>query len=623
MKYRLYFSFSLLSTIYCSAQLRLLPIQHLNPNSGASHQRLTEVKSIVLPFWDDFSQSQGIIDTTWWMPSSQVSVVASPGNGVNPPTLNVVTFDGVNAQGIPYSPISSEGLVDSLVSKPIDLTKVPLSLRNTVYLSFFYQIKGLGESPESSDSLLLYFRHRNGTWEKVWPLAGDPRPTDPSKFNEKLIQVADTSYFHPKFQFKFQAIGRQNGMFDNWNIDYIYMDKRRNANDNSFLDRAFTGIPSSIFGEYTALPMNEFRSISNKSAILSGPVTHIMNLEQDIQPIDYEAVLRDTLKKVDLEKLATTNGVILFPRDMLETMAAAPDSTSFDTNADSLFLEIKYSVNSGDKFLIDSIFNGGQDTVFYDNIDLKVNDTVRAYFSLHDYYAYDDGTAEFGAGINQKNGKLAYQFVTHSQSFIDRVDLYFPNIDRNQAGSPLELFVLADLNEDKNSVLGRLNASVQFNGINKFVSYSFNPSIQVQDTFYVGYTNLNDDGVWLATGLDKNTDTSDRIFLNVDGSWVSNTTVTGSLMIRPHVSNGIVSGIKKNELPKVSVFPNPSPGELFISGKIDVVRAYDVMGKKIKFTQNIESGRRHLTFPYLGARLILLEMISGRSRQVQRIMLTR
>ena len=126
--------------------------------------------------------------------------------------------------------------------------------------------------------------------------------------------------------------------------------------------------------------------------------------------------------------------LILFQRDIKEALTAVPNPNSFDQNADSLFLELEFSVKSGDKNLIDSIYNAGNDTVFYDHIDLRVNDTARAYLTIHDYFAYDDGSAEFGAGINQENGRIAYQFVAKTPQYIDHVDAYFPNISRNQAG---------------------------------------------------------------------------------------------------------------------------------------------------------------------------------------------
>ena len=306
MKYR--FVVLLMFTIGVSgwAQLRQIPIQHpvseVTTNPVGRQQGLTPIS---LPFWDDFSTSTYLLDTTWWVPGSQIQVIPRPGNGILPPTLNVVTFDGVDALGNPYSVTDTDGPVDSLISQPIRLTEVPISLRETVYLSFFFQVKGLGNQPEPEDSLHLYFKKADGSWQKMWPLAGDIIPQDPTIFTEKIVKVPNsTDFFHDEFQFKFQAFGRQNGWFDNWNIDYIYMDKRRNASDDSYLDRAFTDYPASILNGYTAMPFIDFVLDADPAAWLSKSTTWIRNLEDDIQPIEYTAIIIDTLNNIALDTIA-------------------------------------------------------------------------------------------------------------------------------------------------------------------------------------------------------------------------------------------------------------------------------------------------------------------------------
>ena len=270
----------LMTTLVSKAQLRQIPIQQsVSASQSSPAGRLQGTTPISLPFWDDFSTTTSILDTTWWEPGSTVQVLTRPGNGILPPTVNVVTFDGVDALGNPYSTTATDGPTDSLVSQPIRLTEVPLSLRETVYLSFFFQVKGLGNQPEPEDSLHLYFKKADGSWQKMWPLAGDNIPQDPTIFTEKIVKVPNTTdFFYDGFQFKFQAIGRQSGWFDNWNIDYIYMDKRRDATDNSYLDRAFTDNPSSFLNGYTAMPFNDFFSNSDPAEFLSQSSTWINNL---------------------------------------------------------------------------------------------------------------------------------------------------------------------------------------------------------------------------------------------------------------------------------------------------------------------------------------------------------
>jgi hypothetical protein len=622
MVFRIFLFIIIVSAGYCQAQITQLPIGNRSgsdaPPAGA---RLQASPPIELPFWDDFSTSTQIVDTAWWMPGSEVQVITKPGIGINPPSINVATFDGVTSDGLPYSTTATDGPVDSLLSRPIDMTKVPANLRNTVYISFFFQVKGLGEQPEEQDSLVLYFKKNDGSWKKVWPLPNDPYPTDPTIFTEKFIQVSDPVYYHDAFQFMFRAIGRQNGWFDNWHIDYVYMDKRRSLLDNSYLDRTFTALPSSIFNGYTALPFDEFMAITDKNGLLKGSSTFIRNLEQDIQPVEYTVTLRDTLNDVVIEKLVDAQELLLFQKDFQELTSNPPTPALLNPAADSLFMEVEYVVNSGDKFLIDSITNGLNDTIFYQHIDLKVNDTVRSYFALFDYFAYDDGTAEFGAGINQEDGQLAYQFISETDLFVDRLDIYFPNINRNQAGSAIELFVLDDLENNENSILGMVNGSVQHTGINQFVSYHFNPSIHVIDTFYIGFRNLGPDQVWLSVGLDKNNDTGSKMYSNVTGVWLQNQNITGSLMMRPHFVEALVSGIEKFEV-TTSVYPNPSSGTVHFQGYYDRVAAYDLYGRLIPFDQQQTGDQNTAIFAIRQPQIVLLVLYKDGKREIHKLMIT-
>ena len=596
----------LLSTWSARAQLYEIPI---SPAVTPPQARVQELPPITLPFFDDFSTSTLLLDTAWWMPASQSQVLVRPGNGILPPTLNVVTFDGVNANGTPYSPTSTDGPADSLLSRYIDLTQVAGNLRESVYLSFFYQFQGLGNQPDPGDSLILYFRKADSTWQKMWPLAGNDYVQDPSVFTEVMVKVPNSAdFFHDHFQFKFQSFGRQNGWYDNWNLDYIYMDKRRSAGSSSYLDRAFAYLPSSILFGYTAMPFNEFIS-GDVAGRLRRSSTWLTNLENDLQPVSFTCVLRDTLNNVTLDTLTNQQGLVLFAKDKIEVQSNKPDATLFDPNADSLFLEITFYADTGDKLLVDSIYNAGADTAFYDHINLRVNDTVRSYVALYDYMAYDDGSAEYGAGINQKDGRIAYMFYSSQTQYIDRVDMYFPNIGRDQEGSPLEIYVLKELKDVQNPFLGLTTGAIRHEGVNKFVSYKFSESIAVQDTFYIGFRNLADNGLWTAIGLDKNTDSGDKIYYSVDGSWQQNTTIRGSLMIRPHFTDKLVTGLESAENPAIEIFPNPATGFFYIKGNYDHLQIIDSSGRQVAFqlTKSNDSTRINLLHNKPGLLIVLLE----------------
>ncbi|MDH5398906.1 MAG: hypothetical protein OEX02_12210, partial [Cyclobacteriaceae bacterium] len=129
----------------------------------------TEAEHLFLPFWDDFSTSVNNPDPSKWENSDDVFI--SDGLGIKPPTLNVASFDGLDAAGKAYSqdPLS-DGITDILTSRLIDLSNLFIS--DDVFFSFFYQIKGNGEIPNDNDSLRLEFKDLNGSWNKIWSVSG-------------------------------------------------------------------------------------------------------------------------------------------------------------------------------------------------------------------------------------------------------------------------------------------------------------------------------------------------------------------------------------------------------------------------------------------------------------------
>ncbi|HWY39127.1 MAG TPA: hypothetical protein VNY73_11245, partial [Bacteroidia bacterium] len=116
-----------------------------------------------LPFFDDFSYNGPYADTNRW--NMYKSVFVNHTYPIAPPTIGVVTFDGLARNGYPYNIYATTGsfLSDTLLSVPIrldftDATQtVPLSPADSIYLSFYYQAKGRGDVPEPNDVLNLFF----------------------------------------------------------------------------------------------------------------------------------------------------------------------------------------------------------------------------------------------------------------------------------------------------------------------------------------------------------------------------------------------------------------------------------------------------------------------------------
>lgn len=607
------------------AQLKVYPI----PSGGGTSQkqdrkaaRLQDQTPLTLPFWDDFSFTGDQPSDSLWVNSENVFI--NNGFADNPPSLGVATFDGITAAGTPYNAnASAVGKTDSLTSQPIDLSA--LTVANNVYISFFYQYAGKGEVPDNGDSLRLEFKNDTGEWVSVWPGGGALDRT--GNFVQVVKKIDDASFFYDAFQFRFQSFGRQSGPFDIWNVDYVYVNKNRSATDTSVPDRAINQPLSSFIKNYTAVP---YKHLEVNDTI--HPTFGVSNLNtngaQEAQPIDYyintETLfisLGDTVSIVN--DSYSVDDPVESPIPMgLENAKAVKLPNIFsditNQNADTTVINLQISVNTGDNEAPD------YDPAKYAPIDFRINDTIRTTYILADYYAYDDGSAESGAGLNFSGDKLAYQYnlLTEDTAHIVAFDIYFPYIGSSPAGKSIDLMVWRDLDENSTSLLHQESATIGSSNINSFIRYELRKSVAVVDTFYIGYRqNTTGD---LGVGLDKNTNSGSKIYYNLDGTWQQNETVEGSLMLRPVFGPPSTEGITPvdptHDNPyTINVYPNPSSGVFRIRGSFDQVKVFDIRGAEKSFSLIYENDQAILNLGAQPEGLYILQFSNAHGLQTIKV----
>ncbi len=590
-------------------QFSIIPIpNHTQTNKNNTSGRTKELTPLPLPFWDDFSFSNtpGLPHDTLWQ--ARETVWVNNGMGVNPPSQGVVTFDGLNASGNPYSvnDVLAKGVADSLVSRRIALDLVPLDERGTVFLSFYYQFRGNGEPPDPGDQLRVLFKNASGEWINVRTIENDGT-FDPNVFTQILIPVSGDQYYHNNFQFSILNFGRLSGPYDTWNIDYVYLNKGRNTSDTSYPDRTITTSLTSMLKGYFSMPFDHF--MEDPPSNLTPPLLSMHNLEfipgnanqSDVQPVNYDS--QDTIfiyrgKSEDIFThqldLATTIGSPLQPLEFRKTpIQTPPDLSNLAPSDSAVRVKLKLWINSGDNIDPSTDPLGDYNTIKYAPIDFRSNDTTQVEFMLDNYYAYDDGTAEYGAALNQPGAQLAYLFEMRTQrnDTIIALDLYFPKFGEDITQS-IQLLILKDLSGDPGSFLHRETVTVQRGTQNKFWRVGLSRLVGVQNRFYIGWRQAT--ASVLAIGLDKNTDSGSKIFFNLNGAWEQNVNLTGSLMIRPVFgeSDNIFVGIPEKVLAPVSIYPNPTNGYFNVTGEVHKVQLFDLTGQEIQITiDDIHDGK--------------------------------
>lgn len=610
-----------LFTLTGICQLVVVPLPKEHTEKKSSSSRTQDLTPITLPFWDDFSSIRnGYADPAKWEFGNSVWI--NDGMGINPPSLNVATFDGIDSVGKPYSvnDVLAKGFADKLVSAPIRMDLPTASERLGISFTFFYQFQGNGEAPDAGDILSLSFKNDQGLWEVIWSKDNDGT-LEKENFVPVTIPITATKFFHENFQFRFQNFARLSGPYDTWNVDYIYIGNGKAQTSPVFPlfpDRAITLPLTSIFPEYRAMPIKHF--FSNTLENLTKPSITINNLRQDQvagngQPVSYSSsakisMVKDEQAPVVLSPVLDVNfnigSELVFNQQRVVTLQTIPDPTTFDSTADSINIKLTVVFDTGDD-KVKTPTEGDYDFTVFTPLAFKTNDSISSGYILSDFYAYDDGTAEYGAGLNQPGAQLAYRFdmKTDEPDTIVAVDMYFPRFgdDSNQI---IQFQILKDLTNNAFDILYQGNFPIQRNTQNKFWRI---PIVDlppgVKDKFYIGWKQTS--SAVIAVGLDKNTESGDKIYTNINGAWEQNTTLKGSLMIRPVFGKGkggVISGVEKNSL--LSVYPVPNQGTFYISGHFEELLLVDMAGRKVALDQQKENERTKITIFHPTAGLYIL-----------------
>ncbi len=568
--------------------------------------RALRTEALTLPFFDDFSlNTNGLPDPVLWQNGG--GAVVNNTLAVAQPSVNVVTFDGLKRSGSPYDFLNplSQGSADSLTSQPIDLSA--LSARDSLYLSFFWEAKGLGELPDREDSLQVDFRLADGTWQPVWWQRGGIAASN--RFAQVLLPLRTAAYFHAGFQFRFRAFGRESGAFDTWHVDYVYLNRGRRASDRFYKDLAVRSQPSSYLRRYRAMPLAQFLAKS-AAETADSLKTEIGNLFNNNNFTTLSLTVRDLVSGQLIQQTTTATP---------ENIGAGATQTKG--------LKLTVPTLTGTRAVLEAKFDlltTDDQNPSIPGVNLKRNDTISLRTVLDDYYAYDDGTAEYSGAINGRLGRVAVRFVGNRPDVVGAVRVNLAPNGRNLGGQNFTLQILGDANGRPGAVLGAQSFAIRYPAQpNDFVELKLTSPVAVRDTFYVGWLQLSENDA-LQVGLDKNTDFGTQLFYNLGAGWAGNTELRGSFLLRP-VMGGQASGVvteTEAERGEFRVFPNPSTG--LIEWNDEAFQTLDVfsLGGQLLKHQSI-TGQRGATLSELPPGLYLLRFRDQTRQVTKRLLLVR
>ena len=573
----------------------VVPLDH---NPVLLNRKPTMLKSgvqadtVSLPFFDDFSGywQSSRPDRKWWMDDY---VYINNNYPILPRSNGVATFDALDADGYVYKNTAATFPADTLTSCPIDLGESGL---NNVYLSFFYQPKGHGDSPEPGDSLILQYKQPvTGIWHTVWRVRLDakarmmeertenrrkvlniPEDTgnsgDTVQFMPVLLPV-EGGYLYKGFQFRFVNyvsleqntfnLGKVGGNVDHWHIDYVYLNRNRRQTDVSMNDVALIAPMKSLIKGYQSIPWNQMSIaiISKLEPMFEMTYRNNYNFATPVQRyfsvIDVYSGI-PTVQLVGGREDIKAGEIVTFYQDIFNPFESEL--------VDSAKFELK----------------GYLATIPEDEV--RENDTVRLYQFFKDYFARDDGTPENGYGIsNNAHGcAVACRYETFKEDNLRAVMLYFnPTVDNVTTQYRFRIAVWRD---DK----GRPGEQVYLSSteyspktMGQFTRFDLEIPVNVTGYYWIGWVQVTSG--FLNIGFDRSFNDKGNLWYNTGSYWEQDLN-DGTLMIRP------VMG-KKKDLPTSSELPAtitntnmklyPNPASQFVrigleTGEAGVFTNYDV-----------------------------------------------
>lgn len=555
-----------------SAQEQIIPLgnnpvlmnaaKEINQQSGL--RRTAVVDTIVLPFEDDFSRPGMYPYDGLWLDSS---VFVNTNYPDNPYTIGVATFDGLNQYGVPHNPAATQDSIgDNLTSKPIDLGV--LVGDTSVWISFFYQAGGLGDVPETADSIVLQFRDTGGVWNTVWAMPG----RSDTAFQRANIRILDAKYFYRGFQFRFYNIATINGNRDHWHIDYVILKNGTTAN-SAINDNAHVYPHLSLLNEFASMPYPHYKSLGAQmsSAMKTSLADSIYTLDYGVTSITPELTISQfgsSIFSTNLGGPITTNGSNLY------TPYSFPSNFTFPVQ----------STDSVD-FLVKSFFP------FTGAFSNRFNDT--SYFTQHlnNYYAYDDGTAEVGYGLTGNTDvQIAYKFDVKMRDTLVGAQIYFNPVGIDVSNTLFQLIAWSSVDVAGNSDT-RIHTTYDLKpgvntSINGFKTFIFDAPLVVDPgTIFIGIEQ-NEPATQYGIGLDRNTDSRSKMYYHLDGFW-RQSSIQGSWMIRPIFGARYPFTVGVSEASysfDFSIYPNPASEKITIElpfNKKSKVQIINVVGEVI------------------------------------------
>lgn len=577
---------------------------------------------------DDFSYDSYRPDTVLWDLSALQPDGSPTGVFVNrtwayaPVDVGLCTFDGLKFDGLPYNAMASPSstiLCDYLTSNYFDLqTK---TAADSIYIRFFWQAKGRGYAPNANDSFQLQVNYPAiaNDWETIWFKTGYNPATADTNFHWAMVRLDNPAFFANGFRFRFRNYASPCGSNDHWHLDQVSIRANSNRNDTLVGGYRYAYEPGSLIRDFRSIPWWHY-----DASLMAGSqrlfIRNNTNQGTTISTSNYTIRFSNGSLHYSSPLAAAALNFLPYPSiGFYQDPGGAQVWNPTIASAAAL-----PTMSAPSFFTTDYSFQAG-----------LLTDTVRSENYFNNYYAYDDGTAEVGYGLNGANSLLAYRFTLPSSiaaDTLEAVQMYFlpvQDIDDLQFREfKLTIWSHNTVSNEPGTIIYQedsLNPIYMGETVNRFATYRLSQPQLLSGTFYIGWQQLAQDRLYI--GFDFNSDQSDKIYYNTNGTWYTSI-FDGALMMRPLFrSTDDLSGIEQTDNNNsITVFPNPATDQIQIKGLVSginyTVQLIDMTGR-ILVDEQIQSPEFQVSdFPE-GIYLLRLYNRDNGLQFTQRIIITR
>ena len=551
-----------------------------------------------LPFVDDFSYHKSNIPNPALWADAKVWVNKTMALGMY--SYGVATFDGLDQGGFPYiqGSLTSDTLADVLTSRFINLEG-----RSNVFLSFFYQPKGLGEAPETNDSLVVDFWAPGiNQWRRVWSVRGEG---EIQPFRAAMIPVNNPDYLKKGFRFRIGNYGARGGAYDMWHVDYLVLNANRNPADTLIFDPAFVNFhPFMLTGNFTHIPYWRYQNNRLKE-------TATFTYRKNGNPGSINVIL--------------ARYRAFFQGNQIASSAGSPSIDDFHPYNTEVAFDQTFLPPQGQPIVLNPLPQEEFELEMYSyftgaNEGIRRNDTLWHTQSFRNFYALDDGSAERAYGVaNQAQVYTLFSFTPEVADTLKGLYINFTPAGVDATQNDFRIAIWLNNNNFPSELLYESDSLYKPEYVpnwQNFSIYELDKPFFLNNPVFIGVKQRTAEK--LNIGFDLHNPNKSQIIYGDGVNWFPSA-FDGSLLIRPFFRYAPLDLSVSNEPLAENSFlfyPNPVRDELNFRSSIEntegfLIELYDLSGRKVMEQALSES----MSMNYIKSGMYVL-LVKNKNQQV-------